>query len=91
MVVKFFLESRLNNRYPYEYMARPQPKLEPVKRQGKEKRQREEVRRFDFACDVVGLLGLGGVFYGVYQIHQPAAFITVGAVLFLLAIFAARH
>lgn len=41
------------------------------------------VRAFDLR-DLFWLSGLGSVAWGVWQIHQPAAFIVTGAVLFWL-------
>jgi hypothetical protein len=40
--------------------------------------------------DMIGFGGLGMVFYGLYQVHQPAAYIVVGAALFMMALARAR-
>jgi len=42
-------------------------------------------RTFDFS-DVIGLIGLGGVFYGFYLWKQYLAYIIVGFIIFGLSV-----
>ena len=45
-------------------------------------------RTIDF-CDLLGLLGLGMVFYGLYLWWVPSSYIIVGFLIFFLAVRAA--
>ena len=39
--------------------------------------------------DVLALLGTGLIFYGMYQINPPFAFIVVGSIILLIALISA--
>ncbi len=47
-------------------------------------------RRIVDGRDVVGVIGLGLLSYGTWQVYQPAAFIVAGVVLIAAAIALAR-
>ena len=47
-------------------------------------------RLSDVGSDVLGLAGLTSLGYGLYQVSEPAAFIVIGAIVFILALLAAR-
>lgn len=38
------------------------------------------------ARDVVGVSGLGMLFYGTFLVSQPAAFVVVGGIMTLIAV-----
>lgn len=40
--------------------------------------------------DVVTLLGLGSLGYGLYRVHPPLAFIVVGALVMLFGVWGSR-
>lgn len=52
--------------------------------------QKRRRKFFDFACDVIGFMGFAAIVYGVWQIHQPSAYIVGGVILVILAIMATR-
>jgi hypothetical protein len=48
------------------------------------------MKRFIDVRDVVGIVGLALLSYGVWQIYPPAAFIAAGAILIAAAVALAR-
>jgi hypothetical protein len=42
------------------------------------------------ARDLVALAGLGSLFYGLWQVHEPLAFIVTGSILLILAVRGAK-